>query len=331
LTHSHGRAPQTARFLFPGPDVFTLPPCSEFRYGDGVASALILVFGLLALGYALARSGVFAQSDADAFNRYVVYVCLPALVLLLIPKLKRETGLLVLVLVPWALLLISVAGVLWAARAFRWPREVLAVLLLCIPMGNTSFLGFPIIAALRGPGALRYAVLYDQFGSFLMLSTYGLIVLARFSGEAAPSIQTIALRVIKFPPFVALVVALLPLPRPALLDDVLQRVADTLAPVAVMAVGLRLKLRPPPQRAALGVGLAIKMLLAPLLAFLALRALGMRDLPAQVAILEAGMPPMITAGAMASMAGLAPELCAALVGYGVAIAFVSVPLWAALL
>jgi predicted permease len=67
------------------------------------------------------------------------------------------------------------------------------------------------------------------------------------------------------------------------------------------------------------------------LAFLGLRCLGMRGLPAQVAILEAGMPPMITAGAMASMAGLVPELCAALVGYGVAIAFVSVPLWAALL
>jgi malate permease and related proteins len=296
-----------------------------------VASALILVLGLLALGYALARTGVFAASDSDVFNRYVVYVCLPALVLLLIPKLEREPGLLVLVLVPWVLLSISVAGVLWAARACCWPREVLAVLLLCVPMGNTSFLGFPLIAALRGPGALRYAVLYDQFGSFLALSTYGLIVLARFSGAAPPTLKTVALRVIKFPPFVALAIALLPLPRPALLDDVLQRVADTLAPVAVIAVGLRLKLRPPPQRTALCVGLAIKMVLAPLLAMFGLRALGMRELPAQIAVLEAGMPPMITAGAMASMAGLAPELCAALVGYGVAIAFVSVPLWAALL
>jgi predicted permease len=296
-----------------------------------VASALILVFGLLTLGYVLARAGVFAYSDADAFNRYVVYVCLPALVLLLIPKLKREAGLLLLVLVPWALLLVGVVCVLWAARAFRWPRDVLAVLLLCVPLGNTSFVGFPLIAALRGPGALRYAVLYDQFGSFLLLSTYGLIVLARFTGEAAPTLRSVTLRVIKFPPFIALAVALLPLPRPALLDEVLQRVADTLAPVAVMAVGVRLKLRPPPQRAALAVGLAIKMLLCPLLTLVVLRALGSRDLPAQVAVLEAGMPPMITAGALASMAGLAPELCAALVGYGVVIAFVSVPLLAALL
>jgi hypothetical protein len=98
----------------------------------------------------------------------------------------------------------------------------------------------------------------------------------------------------------------------------------------VIAVGLRLKLRAPPARSALAIGLAIKMLLCPLVAFVGLIALR-RDLPAQVAILEASMPPMITAGAMASMAGLAPELCAALVGYGVVIAFVTVPLWAAVM
>jgi malate permease and related proteins len=296
-----------------------------------VASALVLVFGLLVLGYALARGGVFAQTDADAFNRYVVYVCLPALILLLIPQLKAEPGLFVLALVPWALLLLAAGAVLLAGRALAWPREVIGVLLLCVPLGNTSFVGFPLVSALRGPSALRYAVLYDQFGSFLPLSTYGLIVLARYSGAGAPTFRTSALRVLKFPPFVALVVALLPLPRPPLVHEVLQRVADTLVPVAVIAVGLRLKLRPPPQRAALALGLTIKMLLCPLLALVSLRALGLRDMPAQVAVLEAGMPPMITAGAMASMAGLAPELCAALVGYGVVIAFASVPLWAALL
>ncbi|HEX4351656.1 MAG TPA: AEC family transporter [Polyangiales bacterium] len=296
-----------------------------------MASALLLVFGLLALGYALARTGVFVYADADAFNRYVVYVCLPALVLLLVPKLTWEPGLLVLVVAPWLMMSIAVACVLVAARIFAWPREVIGALLLCVPLGNTSFIGFPIVAALRGPGALRYAVLYDQFGSFLMLSTYGLIVLARFSGEAAPTPRAIALRVLKFPPFVALVLALLPLPRPALLNDVLQRIGDTLVPVAVLAVGLRLKLRAPPERSALTLGLAIKMGLCPLIAFALSIGLHMRDLPAQVAIMEAAMPPMITAGAMASMAGLAPELCAALVGYGVVIAFVSVPLLAALL
>jgi hypothetical protein len=42
------------------------------------------------------------------------------------------------------------------------------------------------------------------------------------------------------------------------------------------------------------------------------------------------MPPMISAGALAAMAGLAPRLVAALVGYGVLLALLSVPALAAL-
>jgi predicted permease len=293
-----------------------------------VAPALVLVFVLLTLGYGLGRAGVFADvaAAADAFNRYVVYVALPALVLVLVPKLSWEPALWLLVSAPWVLLAIGAGCVLWASRAFAWPRHVSGALLLCAPLGNTSFVGIPLVAALRGEHAVRYAIVYDQFGSFLALSTYGLFVLARFSGGAAPSASAMLARVLKFPPFIALLVACLPWPHPLWLDAALQRVADTLAPVAVFAVGLRLRLQLPAHRSALFTGLGIKMLLSPLLALTALRALDAHALPAQVAVLEASMPPMISAGALASMAGLAPELCAALVGWGVVIALGSVPL-----
>jgi len=45
-----------------------------------------------------------------------------------------------------------------------------------------------------------------------------------------------------------------------------------------------------------------------------------------VTIFESAMPPMITAGAVAIMAGLAPRLSAAMVGYGILFAFVSLPI-----
>jgi len=40
-------------------------------------------------------------------------------------------------------------------------------------------------------------------------------------------------------------------------------------------------------------------------------------LAANVSIMEASMAPMITAAAVASMAGLAPRLSSAIVGYGI--------------
>jgi hypothetical protein len=49
-------------------------------------------------------------------------------------------------------------------------------------------------------------------------------------------------------------------------------------------------------------------------------------LAADVAIFEAGMPPMVTAGALAIAGGLLPELAAALVSLGMALSFITLPL-----
>ena len=148
--------------------------------------AFTLTLGLLAAGYASARMRVFPEHAAETLHRFVIYVCLPALSLSLVPKLRWERELWLVVVMPWLMVALGAGLVLCAARAFRWSAEVTTALLLCVPLGNTSFLGFPLIEALLGHAALRYALLYDQFGSFLLLASYGVFVIARFSGKRRP-------------------------------------------------------------------------------------------------------------------------------------------------
>lgn len=296
-----------------------------------MVSALLLVAAMFVAGSLFTRAGVFSEAGADVINRFVVYVSLPAMVLHVVPQLRWQPGLALLVIVPWATLAIGACAVWLLGRALRWPRPVVGALMLCAPLGNTSFLGFPLVAALRGEEGMHFAVIYDQLGSFIALSTYGLFVLAKFSGEASPSPGAMLKRVAIFPPFIALLIALSPVALPAALDPVLARIGDTLSPLAMFAVGMRLKLRPPAERSALVLGLAIKMGLVPACAFALAFTLGGSGLPSQVAVLEAAMPPMLSAAALASMAGLAPELCAALAGYGVVLAFLIVPLLAGVL
>lgn len=297
-------------------------------------AAFALILSMLALGQLCARLRALPDGAADVLNRFVIYVSLPALVLRLAPGLHFERSLSLLVLVPWLTLLLGVGACLAAARVLRLPRATLGALLLCVPLGNTSFLGFPMVTALLGPDAVRYALVYDQLGSFLILSTYGLFVIARMRGERAPTLRASLLRVAVFPPFIALVLGGLPIARPALLTSVLQSVGDTLVPLAMFAVGMKLELRwrAIAEPSALAFGLATKMIAMPLCVAFGLRAFGVgtEALPAKVAVLEAGMPPMISAGALAAMAGLAPELSAALVGYGVLVSLASVPALTAL-
>lgn len=72
-----------------------------------------------------------------------------------------------------------------------------------------------------------------------------------------------------------------------------------------------------------GVALCVKLLIAPLIAVVLCYLFSWDTLAAKVSILEAAMAPMITAAAMASMAGLAPRLSSVIVGYGVIFSFLT--------
>ncbi|MFW0696980.1 AEC family transporter, partial [Aliarcobacter butzleri] len=64
------------------------------------------------------------------------------------------------------------------------------------------------------------------------------------------------------------------------------------------------------------VALIIKLLIAPLIAMIICQIFGWHNTAATVSIMEAAMPTMITAGAIASMAGLAPKISSAIEGNG---------------
>jgi hypothetical protein len=297
-------------------------------------TAFALILLMLAVGAALARARLVSESAPDALNQIVLYVCLPASVLQYAPRLGLDVAVVGVVLIPWLLLGASAVLVWLAARAFGLRGEATAVLLLAVPLGNTSFLGYPLVEALLGADALPYAVLYDQFGSFLILSTFGLTVLAYYAHGQAPSARQMMLRVLRFPPFLALLFALtlMPAQPPQAVAQVLARLSDALLPLVTLAIGMQLKLRLPREDLApLALGLCGKLIVLPALAWLAASVLSLPRSMAPATVLEAAMPTMITAMALASQSGLAPRLAAALVGYGIACALITLPLWAWLL
>lgn len=285
----------------------------------------ILIFCCLAVGMVLQRHHeIDAAGLAKSLNLYVIYVALPALVLAQLPSLAMDIDIWILVVMPWLMVVSGWLMLRGAAQLFHWPREVVGCLLLCAPLANTSFLGIPMVQAFWGQDMAGYAVIYDQLGSFLALSTYGTVVLATYGGDKQPKVTDIMKKISTFPPFLALLVgmAMRWLEIPPQLTSVFGRIGESLVPTVMVAVGLQLKIRLPGHyRSPFAVGLLIKLCLAPLLALLFYRWSGQGPGAGQIAVFEAGMPPMISAGALAMMAGLAPELAAALVGWGIVLSF----------
>lgn len=288
----------------------------------------------LVLGFVLGRAGRLPAHAPVVINAWVIDVALPALVLVQVPRLHMDLALLFAAGSAWlvfagAWLLMPLAG-----RAFGWSRELTGALILTCGLGNTAFMGYPLIEWLRGEQALGVAVIADQLGTFLALSSVAIIVAAAYSG-GAPKPRELALRVLRFPPFLALlasVVVILCGGWPEIMEKVLQRLADTMTPLALFSVGMQFRLGAlRGQGGAVAFGLAWKMGVAPLVIWLLGRAFGETGLTMQVSVLQAAMGPMITAGVLAEQHRLAPTVANGVVGIGSLLALVSVPLWSWLL
>ena len=293
--------------------------------------AFALILAMLALGYAFQRLRLLPDNAAQTLNLVVLYVCMPAAVLRYAPRLHLEPALFGIAAVPWLLLAATVLLVHALAGWLKFRDDERAVLLLTVALGNTSFLGYPLTRALIGEHALPYAVIYNQFGAFLMLSTFGLWVLARYGGDARPTARGMLLRVLKFPPLWALIVGftVMPAEPPHWIAGALQRLSDALLPLAMLTIGLSVKLAlPRDELKPLATGLVLKLAVMPALALLLVPMLGLHGDMARTTVFESAMPSMVTAGALAISHNLAPRLAAAMVGYGLLLSLLTLPLWA---
>lgn len=291
-------------------------------------SALFMVLGLLIAGQLARRFERFPENAADVLNRFIIDICLPATILRVVPNLTFDVGLIALIITPWAIAATSylITGLL--ARALAWDAKTRTLLFLLTSLGNTSFLGFPLCDALLGEASLPLAAVYDQIGSFLLLSVIVPLAIGRITSGARPTAREVALKVASFPPFFALMFSLLPIPLPAFIAPLLAACAAPLVPLAMFSVGFKLPLTRPAGARVLSWGLALKLFILPLLSWGLLWALGAPPLILQVGVLETAMPTMITVGAVIMAAGIAPELVAAMVGWGLLLSLVTVPAWA---
>ncbi len=299
-------------------------------------SPIALILLMMAIGW-LAQRAPLPASVPQRLQWLVIYILLPALVWLSAQRIDWRGDVWLVVLLPW-LSGIGAAFLCWLiGRAAGWPRATIACLMLCSALGNTAFLGYPLIRSLLGSDALPTAVIYDQLGSFLLLPTLGLWVTRVYAGSGAAlsalaQAKALAIGIVRFPAVHALWIGVLPLAAPEWLRMVAATLAMLLVPIAMLSVGMQIKLVPARRLLApMTTGLAIKLGLAPLIAAAVLWIAQAPALLAETAILQAAMPPMVTAGAMATNARLDPDLAAALVGYGILIGVLWIPVLAWLL
>ncbi|RIE08011.1 AEC family transporter [Candidatus Cryosericum hinesii] len=176
---------------------------------------------IVAVGILLRRLHVLSLQDATSIRKFVFNVSLPALTF--ISLYSNPIPVKALWIIPGVIIIQVVGYLTFRLVPMRYREMIFSGFL-----GNTEFMGYPVVQAILGQGALPLAVIYVQTHSFMVISTWIHKNLRNFIN----------------PPLVAMLLALI-LKRVALpqfFTDACQLVGNSTSPLAMLFVGLNVDL-----------------------------------------------------------------------------------------
>jgi hypothetical protein len=299
-------------------------------------SNLILLFVCLIIGIVLKKSKIIPDNFHTSLNAFVINISLSAFSLYYISKIELNSSVIYPVLVVWIGIFAAILFFAGLGKIFGWKSSLIGALIMCAGFGNTSFVGIPLIQAMYGEEGLKTVMLVDQPG-FVALSTVGILVANFYSGSKDSLLKHLS-KILKFPPFIAFVIALLlnifSIEIPKDFDEVLMKLGATTVPLALVSVGSQMQWKKIEKKEGfhLFIGLLFKLVLLPLLILVIYKYIFHQSGDViDICILEAAMAPMITAAIIASAHDLEPKFCNLMVAVGIPLSILTVGIWHLLL
>jgi predicted permease len=265
-------------------------------------------FGVVALGALLGRTGVLSARVGGWLAAYTYWFGFPVLLLHWLWSPAEPTGLALPAGVYGTVMLavLALAGVTWSRGR---PAEVGAGVAMSSAVGNTTYLGGPLVVSALGEAAKPVAA---AFMAVDWLGLTGLAVLmlqrARPGGRRLRGLVLAVVNPTVLGAGAGLTLWLLRTPRPPAVDAPIGWIAAVTAPLALLALGGvmgRSFERPSSsERGQLLTILLLKLLAAPLLVWLGFTALGLDGLVRSAAVVMAGCPTALNVFVQARAAGV---------------------------
>jgi predicted permease len=262
-----------------------------------IVAVVLPFFALILIGYVAAWRQWVPTAAVPAFNGFLLYFAVPAMLFRFAADTPFEQLANVRFFLAWGLAGIVVVLVVAAiARRFTDLRNA-AFFGLAGAVANAGFMGVPMLVSLLGDGAAAPVILAIA-ADLVVVSTCGL-VLVEMGGEPGlkrrARVREAALRIALNPFLIAMLLGALfsgmgwYLPAPV--GGTVKLLADAAGPCALFAIGVSLVRPDAPLRSPiLAIPVAAKLLLHPAIAWLAMRALGVDPFASMVAVLVAALP-----------------------------------------
>lgn len=217
----------------------------------------------------------------------------------------------------------------WQGSKDRWQRSTQGSFLLTSMVGNTGYLGYPVVLALVGPDQFAWALFYDLLGT--TLGAYGLgIGIAAWYGIGSPDKWSFVGQLLRNPPLWSLLLGLglHSVSLPAIADQVLQQLAWIMIGLSLILLGMRLgQLTSWSSISKAASSLSIKMLLVPLLLGAGLSMVGIEGPVRLALVLQMAMPPAFATLVITEVYHLDQDLTVTALAVGSVGLLGTLPIW----
>ena len=289
---------------------------------------LFSIFVLLASGYLAKRTKVIPQNQLIVFIDFVLVFALPALIFDKVYHVNIDFQLFSVIACGFGANFVAMLLAFGFGRLLGFSKATTASMALLAMFGNTLFMGLPVLQGILGDDIVNEVILYDQMITCVPIAFLGPFILS-YAAPSNVSLIANAFKIMKFPPFLALVAGLLAksVEIPDFLFAPLRLFSGAVVPVALFAVGLGLgfnTVRSSYKSTALVVFL--RMVVAPCFFVAFAWVFGLEFSPSyMVGLIETAMPPTVLASAMILKAKLDSNLAISAIAVGMCFTFVVIP------
>ena len=247
------------------------------------------------------------HDNSKQLIEFIIYFSLPAIVFSKIYPLILDQKIFGLILMFICFILFNLLLAYFIGRMMKLNKLLLATFMIMATFGNTSFIGFSYIDAFYGQDYIVYGLIYDLFGSFLLLVSIGMFIITWGSGRKNDS-KSMFKSIFLFPPtlmfFVTVIAKNFEVPNFLILTS--QTLGTTLVPIAMIAIGMKLELKHIFVKFHIvTMAMALKMVIVPIIILIGFKYFyGIDQTWVKVTIIEVAMPPMTMATVLAIKGGL---------------------------
>ncbi|OGS51018.1 MAG: hypothetical protein A3J79_03735 [Elusimicrobia bacterium RIFOXYB2_FULL_62_6] len=259
-----------------------------------MADIISNLFLVMAAGWAFRKYGLLPATADEVLNRYLYYAALPALTFVKVsdtPLWELGSDFLIANTLPVAALM-ALITLLWLARALSW--RFARLLVITAALGNTAYLGFPVVSMRLGEKALGCAAVVSSLQNVLIF-TLGLLLINLICEGSCPGLAGLKRLVLRnfvlWASVAGLAVSWFAVPVPAVLRAALSDIGGTAMPLALFTIGAGFYGKSAAGNGAkLAVIAALKLLVLPLFYLLTAYLLGFEGTAARAGYLQSCMP-----------------------------------------